>query len=154
MERGSGRRWRHAGARERADPEQLAEVVGEAGQQVLAGGEGQAAQTEGREAACVLELAEDWLDDGLAAGVASTSLGLSEFEAHRAGGPGALGVELATRLIGLQAVGAQRADRAVGRRRDVAMERGAAERSSHGLRARQQVAGRTDPDVACGVVAE
>src|SRR6266540_2640099 len=107
MDRGSGRRWRYAGARERADPEQLTKVVGEAGQQVLAGGEGQAAQTEGREAARVLELPEDGLDDGLPPGVASTSLGLSEFEAHRAGGPGALGVELASLLVGLQAPGAQ-----------------------------------------------
>src|SRR5215213_27470 len=126
MDRGSGRRWRHAGDRERADPEQLTKVVGEAGQQVLAGGEGESAQTEGREAARVFELSEDWLDDGLAAGVASTSLRLPEFEAHRAGGPGALRVELAVVLVGLQATGAQWADGAVGRRRDVAMERGAA----------------------------
>src|SRR6266545_5959361 len=105
MDRGSGRHWRHAGDRERADPEQLAKVVSEAGQQVLAGGEGQSAQTEGREAARVLELPEDWLDDGLPPGIASTSIGLSEFEAHRAGGSGALGVELAPLLVGLQAVG-------------------------------------------------
>src|SRR6266498_3684116 len=142
MGRGSGRRWRHAGDRERADPEQLAKVVGEAGQQVLAGGEGQAAQTEGREAARVLELSKDGLDDGLPPGIASTSLGLSEFEAHRAGGPGALGVEFAVVLIALQAPGAQWAAGAVGRRRDVAMERGTAGRTRDRLRAHQEVAGR------------
>ena len=69
--RRSDRRWRQAGGWKRADAEQLAEVVGEAGQQVLAGRASEAAQAEGGEAPRLLELAEDRLDDGLAAGVAS-----------------------------------------------------------------------------------
>src|SRR6478609_8059283 len=75
------------------DTEELAEVVGEAGQQVLAGGASEPAQAEGGEAARLLELAEDRLDDGLAAGVASAGDRLPELEAHRAGGPTVLGLQ-------------------------------------------------------------
>src|SRR5205823_14238101 len=126
--RGSGRRWRRPGDREWANAEQLAEIVSEAGQQVLAGGKRESAPAEGGEATRVLELPEDRLDDGLTAGVASTRLRLPALEAHPAGGPGALRSELATLLAGLQATGAERADRAGGRRRDVAVEPGAATR--------------------------
>src|SRR3954449_12076073 len=96
------------GGRERADAQQLAEVVGEAGQQVLAGSTREAAQAEGGEAARLLELAEDRLDDGLAAGVASAGVRLAELEAHRAGGPAILGLEQPVVFVGLEAVGTER----------------------------------------------
>src|SRR5829696_7672891 len=114
-DRRSGRRWSQPGGRERADAQQFAEVVGEAGQEVLAGGASEAAQAEGGEAACLLELAEDRLDDGLAAGVASAGVRLAELEAHRASGSAVLGLEHPVLLAGLEAVGAQRAVRAVRR---------------------------------------
>ena len=151
--RGSGGRGA-TGRRERADAEQLAEVVGEAGQQVLAGGERESAEAEGGEAAGVLELTEDRLDDGLAAGVASASLRLAELEAHRAGEAGALSVELASLLARLQAAGAERAVRAVGDGRDVAVVAGAAWCARDGRWAAQAVRSRADPDGARGVVAD
>src|SRR5215204_330702 len=90
---GSSGRWCARGGRGRADAEQLPEVVGEAGQQVLAGRVSEPAQAEGGEAACLLELAEDRLDDGLAAGVAPAGVRLAELEAHRAGGSTVLGLK-------------------------------------------------------------
>src|SRR3954469_23469505 len=74
---GSDRCWCRPGGRQRADAQQLAEVVGEAGQQVFASGVSEPAQAEGGEAARLLELAEDRLDDDLAASVASTSVRLT-----------------------------------------------------------------------------
>src|SRR4051794_38669488 len=88
-------------------------LPGRAGQEVFAGSASEAAQTEGGEAAGLLELAKDRLDDGLPAGVASASVRLPELEAHRAGGPTVLGLKHPVLLAGPEAVGAQRADRAV-----------------------------------------
>src|SRR5215210_395263 len=101
-DRRSGRRWSQPGGRERADAQQFAEVVGEAGQQVLAGGTSEAAQAEGGEAAGLLELAEDRLDDRLAASVATTGVRLAQLEPHGAGRAGALGDQEPTLLAGLQ----------------------------------------------------
>src|SRR6476646_6922460 len=95
------------------DTEELAEVVGEAGQQVLAGGASEPAQAEGGEAARLLELAEDRLDAGLPAGVASASVRLAQLEPHGAGRAGALRDQEPTLLAGLQAAGTERAGRAV-----------------------------------------
>src|SRR3954453_2212627 len=122
----SGRCWSRAGGRERADAEQLAEVVGEASQQVLAGRESQPAQAEGGEPARLLELAEDRLDDGLPAGVASAGVRLTELEAHRAGGPSVLGLQQPVVFVGLEAVGAERAVRTVRHGRDVLVLAGTA----------------------------
>src|SRR5215207_5399979 len=123
---GSTRRWCRRGGRERADAQQLAEVVGEAGEEVFAGRAREAAQAEGGEAARLLELAEDRLDDGLAAGVASAGVRLPELEAHRAGGPTVLGLEHPVVFVGLEAGGAERALRAVRHRRDILVLAGTA----------------------------
>src|SRR4051794_6367320 len=117
---------RGLGGRGRAKAQQLAEVVGEAGQQILAGGTRVAAQAEGGEPARLLDLAEDRLDDGLAAGVASAGVRLAELEAHGTGEPAARGLEQPAVFVGPKAGGAERAVRAVRRRRDVLVGAGTA----------------------------
>src|SRR6266545_5528220 len=74
---------------ERVDAEQLAQVVGQAGQQVLGLGQDQPAQTEGGERAVLLQLTEDGLDDRLAPRVPAARRRLAHLEAHRAGLPAA-----------------------------------------------------------------
>lgn len=99
------------GGRVRADAELLAVVVGEARDQVLAGIPRESTQAEGGEPARLLDLAEDRLGDGLAAGAESVGVRLTEREAHRAGGPAVLGLEQPVDFAGLEPAGAERAGR-------------------------------------------
>ena len=72
-----------------------------ADQEVLAGRASEPAHAEGGEPPGLLELAEDRLDDGFTAGVASAGVRLTELEAHRAGGPAVLGLEEPVVFIGM-----------------------------------------------------
>src|ERR671922_1359656 len=137
-----------------ADAEQLAKVVGQAGQQVLRFRERQPAQAEGGESPVFLQLAEDGFDDHLPPGIAAACRRLTQLEAHRTSRSTAVDDQDPPVLAWLEAPQPEWARRA-GRRISVVAVLG---RSSPGPRwsnlPLQARARRADPRIGVHVIAE